>query len=668
VYYEITPATDISIDINLLITDGSTGAVHLMNGCPDVATECVAFGPADTQSELLDVVLYAGNTYFLVVSSAGYDSTIGYTLVITKNACINPAFTLTPIPDCVAGTYTIDVDVTYLGLANSLTLTGGAGSIQVNNITTTGIINVGPFFSGDTIELTLTNDDNDTCFFVGETYYFCPPTNDDCGQNIELTVNNDENCTSIFSGTNAGASENAANPIYCEAGFSNTNDVWYSFVATNETIILEYLNIATVIGVEDEYNTAQNTELLSGSCGTFTNLACSRFNYMVFNNLTVNETYYIRNSSRSTDVAHTYDICLRQPSPTPVNDECDGAIALTLSTDETCNNATTGSTLGATASIDNSCNSGNSLNWGDVWYKFTAVDAGVYQLNYTRLTVDYDPESYVQSYLGTCGSLTPVYDNCYDNGYNPQVYFMDAGETVYIMIRTSNNAPNVDFELCIYQLPDAVANNDCSNSIEILESADVTGNNMVSGSFENAYPSPENTCTSNNTIWYNFTPTFTGMYHFLTVQTSNYPRLAIYNTDDCSNITYDDLVVGTGCYNGTEINPDLVAGQTYLIAVSSYDKTGAFDLTIYPDASLSIESNNFETFKYYPNPVINTLTFEAKNTISSISVYNIVGQQVQLVNPNNLKTTINMDGLNNGVYFVTITIDGTQKTIKVIKK
>jgi hypothetical protein len=126
--------------------------------------------------------------------------------------------------------------------------------------------------------------------------------------------------------------------------------------------------------------------------------------------------------------------------------------------------------------------------------------------------------------------------------------------------------------------------------------------------------------------------------------------------------------MGTGCYNGTAISPELVSGQTYLIAVSSYAKTGAFELIVYPDATIGVESSVFETFKYYPNPVVNTLTVEAKNTISNISIYNIVGQQVQLVSPNSLKTTINMDTLNHGVYFVTITIDGAQKTIKVVKK
>ncbi|GGG39721.1 hypothetical protein GCM10010976_09240 [Bizionia arctica] len=665
VFYEITPATDISINVYFNVTTGSYGGLHIFNGCPDSGTaECV--DDINTGEEIQELVLSAGNSYFFVASSNGFDSTIAYNLTIVENDCINPEFTLTPIPVCSDGYYTIDVDITYLGLANSLTLTGGATPI---NITNTGIVNIGVFSNGSTTELTLTNNDNSDCYTVAETYYFCPPANDDCGNSIELTVNTDENCTTIYSGTNAGATENAANPINCEAGFANTNDVWYEFVATNETIILEYSNIVGVIGVEDDYNTKQSTELLSGNCGTFTSLGCFRSDYVLFSNLTVGDTYYIRNSSRSSgELAHTYDMCLRLPTTPPANDECTGAIEITVSTDETCNNVITGNTLGATTSTDNSCNDQYTEGWGDVWYSFTSGDAGAYQLNYTRITEYFEPGLYLNVYSGTCGALAPVDDNCTNNGSSPQVIFMDASETVYIMVRTSNTAPSVDFELCIYQLPDPVANNDCSNSIVILESEDATGNNMVTGTFENAYPSSENVCNSSNTIWYNFTPTNSGVYNFITEQTTDSPRLAIYNSDNCSELVYDDLLAGTGCYNGTEIAPELEAGQTYLIQVSNYYKTGEFNLTIYPSETIGVESYNFESFKYYPNPVINTLTVESKDNISNVSIYNIIGQQVKLVTPNNLKTTINMDELNNGVYFVTVTINGSQKTIKVIKR
>ena len=93
-----------------------------------------------------------------------------------------------------------------------------------------------------------------------------------------------------------------------------------------------------------------------------------------------------------------------------------------------------------------------------------------------------------------------------------------------------------------------------------------------------------------------------------------------------------------------------------------------FRILVYPDPSLGISDNSFKSFKYYPNPVENTLTVEAANSISEISIYNFIGQQVQVVKPNTMSSIINTENFNNGVYFVTVTINNSQKTFKVIKK
>ena len=88
----------------------------------------------------------------------------------------------------------------------------------------------------------------------------------------------------------------------------------------------------------------------------------------------------------------------------------------------------------------------------------------------------------------------------------------------------------------------------------------------------------------------------------------------------------------------------------------------------YPEPGLSVDSNEFETFKYYPNPVKNTLTVEARNSISQISIHNIVGQKVMEISPDSLSTSIDMNELNKGVYFVTVMINSSQKTFRVIKE
>jgi hypothetical protein len=270
-------------------------------------------------------------------------------------------------------------------------------------------------------------------------------------------------------------------------------------------------------------------------------------------------------------------------------------------------------------------------------------------------------------YEGACGSLTQKSASC--TSTSNQILSLNSGTNYYIMIRSSLAGSGVDFNLCVTQLPDAVANNDCSTPAVLLESADFNGNNTISGDMENSYNSPESCGSSTyEAIWYSFTPTYTGTYNFDFTRGTGTASYTVFNTDNCANTISNGYITGfTSCYNSGDKTGEVVAGNTYLISVHA-TSAATFSLFAYPDPSLSIEQQNFEAFKYYPNPVVNTLTIEAGAPISNIIVYNMLGQQVEAHAPNNLKSIIDMNDLNDGVYFVTVTINDSQKTFKVIKK
>ncbi|MBU2938122.1 T9SS type A sorting domain-containing protein [Lacinutrix sp. C3R15] len=662
VFYQITPATDISINIELANIVGNGASIHVTEGCIDTATECTAYVGAysGTTRNIDDLVLLAGRTYFIVLSSSS--SSFSYDLLlITQNTCINPEFTLTPVSECATGEFTVDVDVTYMGDATTLTLTDNFGNTN-SNINAAGVTNFGPYASGSTVEFTLTSNNDNACSYTDSTFFYCPPVNDDCTNNIELTVNTDGTNNIFTSVTNAGAAESASNPVNCI--YTNTNDIWFSFVATDETIILEYLNITEAIGVG---GINQATELLEGSCGAFTSLGCYNNNsaYITFFDLTVNNTYYIRNSSVSSgDYAQNFDISLKSAPAAPANDECSNAIALSASTDNQCNNQITGTTVGATVSADNSCNN-EYTTLRDVWYVFTPTNTAYYEFSYEKL--DETVTSNYTIYEGTCGALTQLSANC--NNYTNQTLHLTSGESYSIMVRSATTAAGTGFNLCVWEVLDAQINSNCSDSITLLESSDSNGDNTIAGNFEGAYYSLEGcSSSSNESLWYNFTPQYTGVYYFDFTRVSGYAYYTVYDTGDCSQIETAGFVSDiTSCYNSGATSAELVAGNSYLVFLYA-SSAAEFEFFAYPDPSLSTESNTFETFKYYPNPVVNTLTVEAKNTISSVSVFNIVGQQVLTASPNSIKSTINMNELKDGVYFVTVTIDGAQKTIKIVKK
>ncbi|WP_372753487.1 T9SS type A sorting domain-containing protein [Mariniflexile sp.] len=656
VFYKITPTTDVSINIELNGIEGNGASIHVVEGCIDTASECLAYVASfsGTSRNLTDVVLSANKTYYVVLSSSANTRTYSYTMVVTQNSCVSPTMLLTPVADCANGQFNVDVDVNYLGSATSLTLVDNFGNSN-NTISATGVVTFGPYPSGSEVDFTLTNNQDTTCSYEESTYYFCPPSNDECVDAISLTVNTDDSCAIFTSASNAGATESTTNANTCASASNNTNDVWFSFVATSEVTILEYQDITAAIGVG---GTIQATELLEGTCGTLTSLGCYVTNYVTFTNLTIGNTYYIRNNTRlDGEYAQDYKICLREAPEAPVNDECANAIEFFVSPDETCANKVSGTTVGATLSSDNTC---STEGYGDVWYVFNPTVSGIYEFSLDRISTT--PTSSYAVYEGTCGALVAKTSGCSTSN---QIITLDSNLSYYVMVQTSQVGDGIDFNLCVTQLPDAVTNNDCSSPVVISESNSL-GNNKISGNLENSYPSPEACNTSYKTIWYSFTPTYTGIYYFNFKRVSGSSYYAVY-TGNCSNL---NTITGlTSCYNSTEKTGELVADTTYLISVHvSATSSAEFELFVYPDSSLSIESESFESFKYYPNPVVNTLTVKAKKTISNISVFNIVGQEVQKVVPNDLDATLDMNQLNNGVYFVKVTIEGVQKSFKVMKR
>ncbi|WP_053976791.1 T9SS type A sorting domain-containing protein [Mangrovimonas xylaniphaga] len=113
----------------------------------------------------------------------------------------------------------------------------------------------------------------------------------------------------------------------------------------------------------------------------------------------------------------------------------------------------------------------------------------------------------------------------------------------------------------------------------------------------------------------------------------------------------------------------LYAGNTYYIVISGSNSTQTFTYTLeITQNSLTNAEVNFEGFRYYPNPVKNSLTFESPNMISSVAIYNVVGQKVLATAGNNTMSTVNMSALPNGIYFAKVNIDGAEKTIKIIKE
>ena len=352
----------------------------------------------------------------------------------------------------------------------------------------------------------------------------------------------------------------------------------------------------------------------------------------------------------------------------PANDECAAPIAVN------CDDTVGGSTAGATDS------GGNSNAANDVWFSYTGSGAA------EDVT------------LSLCGSgydtLIRVYDDCSVTaeaqvaanddscGVQSVVTFASDGSTTYnIMVEgfgTSSGAFTLEVT-CATNVP-APANDECANAIPLA--LDTPENGTTAGATDDSTGNVDDTtCESfsfKSDVWYTFVAPADGSVGIQTTitGTSDQANVAVYSSTDCSQLDADSLYCESDGAGENFEATGLTSGNTYYIRVWSDGVApppptngrieGEFVILV-SDAALSTTSFESNEFEYYPNPVKNTLTFNAQNEIKNISVFNILGQQVLKVAPNALTSNLDMSSLQDGAYFVEVSINGVTETVRVIK-
>ena len=86
-------------------------------------------------------------------------------------------------------------------------------------------------------------------------------------------------------------------------------------------------------------------------------------------------------------------------------------------------------------------------------------------------------------------------------------------------------------------------------------------------------------------------------------------------------------------------------------------------------ATVGVDNISNLGFNYYPNPILNDeLTLRAKEVISSITVYNTIGELLVSKEPETQQQKINFESFPTGVYIVKVAINNKKETFKVVKK
>jgi hypothetical protein len=129
------------------------------------------------------------------------------------------------------------------------------------------------------------------------------------------------------------------------------------------------------------------------------------------------------------------------------------------------------------------------------------------------------------------------------------------------------------------------------------------------------------------------------------------------------------LSLGTGTSFAT---PSLAVGTyTYYAeattCTTSISRT-AISFTVSTCAGIeNAFQEKLNTIKIFPNPVGNTLNIEAKYPIDKVIISDILGKQIILIDNNIEQTQIDVSGLSQGVYFVTVMSRSKSHVAKVIK-
>ena len=133
-------------------------------------------------------------------------SRLEWDFTVACATCVNPVATYTVVEDCINGPqFFVDVDLTDLGSATSITISDNQGSTpQTTNAT--GLFTFGPFPNNTDVVVTVANDDDANCTLTSPslTQDQCVLNLVDCTAgpiNINYCYGNNDTTTWLFTST-----------------------------------------------------------------------------------------------------------------------------------------------------------------------------------------------------------------------------------------------------------------------------------------------------------------------------------------------------------------------------------------------------------------------------------------------------------------------------------
>jgi len=441
--------------------------------------------------------------------SGSFTDGIDYTVVCAT--CENPVATYAVVSDCINGPqFFVDVDITNLGSASSVTVEDNQGSAP-QTVSDLGVVTFGPFANSTAVQITITNNDDANCIINSNTLTqdICLDTVVDCSEGPAIVsycyLNNDPNQFSYTSndGTplnltiNSGVIEGApfdflvildsdgVTELY--NGEGNDGDIsGLTFQSTGDTIYFQITSDGSVSCGSGSANYIDGIDY-TVSCATCINPAAT---YQLVDDCDNGEQFLIDvnvtslGDATSLTIANNVDgntttataTGIYQIGPFPFLTD----VVVTISNDQDVNcsiNSSVFSLAACPPENDNPCNaivasvnedasctvftSGTLLEAtpsgipagscagnpnNDVWFQFTALTE--FQIvQFNNVQSSFFDTMNHAVYSGSCDALVELYCSTEEASITPE---LNVGDTYFIRAFTAGAAPtDLTFDLCI---------------------------------------------------------------------------------------------------------------------------------------------------------------------------------------------------------------------------
>lgn len=408
------------------------------------------------------------------------------------------------------------------------------------------------------------------------------PVNDHCANAITVATQPfGSSCSATVSANTTGAT--LSSPVSSCTGTESNDDIWYRFTASSASIIIRFNNL---VQTNEGSTGSLGYALYNSACPASTAaVSCSNFigfggGYRVIDGLIAGNTYYLRLYSSGANNYMSFDFCIQDVPPSPVNNECANAVAIATQPYGTgCSTSIDAATTGATMSSPATSCSSVDIN-DDIWYSFTANSASVILrfANATDVVTGNFANLGYALYNNTCPASTTSLSCNINIGFGGGYEIIEGlipGNTYYLRLFSTGVNNYMSFNFCVQDVPAPPANNECVVAVTVPvvlsggacfdNTANTTGATRSANSAGCIVVVQDNDDT-----WYRFVATgssavlrFSNVENTVTGATAGL-GYALYNNCPASaaSIACDDLA-GQG--SGSVLFAGLVAGNTYYV-------------------------------------------------------------------------------------------------------